>query len=253
MSRVRKQLSIRLNPGGPPLNTAMVLAAGLGKRMRPLTATRPKPLVEVAGKALLDHALDRLRAAGVKRAVVNVHYLADALEAHLTKRVTGIEISISDERAELLETGGGLKKALPLLTEDPILVVNSDNLWVDGPNDSLRALAARWDDARMDALLLLVPLARANCHSGRGDFHMDAAGRISRRKPGRIAPFVFTGIQLISHRLFEGAPDGPFSTNILWDKAIASRRAWGMVHQGLWFDVGTPPAVRKTELMLASE
>jgi MurNAc alpha-1-phosphate uridylyltransferase len=253
VSRVRKQLSIRLNPGGPPLNTAMVLAAGLGKRMRPLTATRPKPLVEVAGKALLDHALDRLRAAGVKRAVVNVHYLADALEAHLTKRVTGIEISISDERAELLETGGGLKKALPLLTEDPILVVNSDNLWVDGPNDSLRALAARWDDARMDALLLLVPLARANCHSGRGDFHMDAAGRISRRKPGRIAPFVFTGIQLISHRLFEGAPDGPFSTNILWDKAIASRRAWGMVHQGLWFDVGTPPAVRKTELMLASE
>lgn len=250
---IRKPLEIRLDTACPPLNVAMVMAAGLGKRMRPLTATRPKPMVEVAGKPLIDHALDRLRAAGVKRAVVNVHYLADALEAHLRKRTDGLQIDISDERAALLETGGGLRKALPLLDEDPILVVNSDNLWVDGPGDTLRMLAARWDDATMDALLLLVPLARANCHDGRGDFHMDALGRLSRRRAGKVAPFVYTGIQLISHRLFADAPDGAFSTNILWNKAIEAGRAYGFVHQGLWFDVGTPPAVRKTETILANE
>jgi N-acetyl-alpha-D-muramate 1-phosphate uridylyltransferase len=253
MSRYRKPLAIRPQPEAPPVTTAMVLAAGLGKRMRPLTATRPKPLVEVAGKPLLDHALDRLRAAGVKRAIVNVHYLADALEAHLKKRVQGIDIRVSDERAQLLETGGGLVKALPLIDEDPFLVVNSDNLWVDGPADSIRALAARWDDAAMDALLLLVPLARAHCHNGRGDFHMDGAGRLSRRKPGRVAPFVFTGVQIVSKRLFEGAEARPFSLNLLWDRAIEAGRAFGIVHNGLWFDVGTPPAVKKTEMMLASE
>lgn len=252
MSRY-KPLALRPQPSAPPLTTAMVLAAGLGKRMRPLTATRPKPLVQVAGKALLDHALDRLKAAGVKRAVVNVHYLADALEAHVHRRVTGIEIAISDERAQLLETGGGLVHALPLIDDDPFLVVNSDNLWVDGPADSILALAARWDDAAMDALLLLVPLARANCHNGRGDFHMDGSGRLSRRKPGRVAPFVFTGVQIVSKRLFEGAKAEPFSLNILWDRAISAGRAFGLVHNGLWFDVGTPPAVKHTEMMLASE
>jgi MurNAc alpha-1-phosphate uridylyltransferase len=253
MSRYKKPLALRPQPDAPPPETAMVLAAGLGKRMRPLTATRPKPLVEVAGKALLDHAIDRLKAAGVKRAVVNVHYLADALEAHLKRRVQGIEIAVSDERAQLLETGGGLVKALPLIDADPFLVVNSDNLWVDGPADSIRALAARWDDATMDALLLLVPLARANCHNGRGDFHMDGAGHLSRRKPGRVAPFVFTGVQIVSKRLFEGAKAEPFSLNILWDKAITTGRVFGLVHNGLWFDVGTPPAVKRTEMMLASE
>jgi MurNAc alpha-1-phosphate uridylyltransferase len=207
----------------------------------------------VAGKALLDHALDRVRAAGIGRAVVNVHYLADALEAHVRRRDQDIEITISNEREQLLETGGGLVKALPLIDADPFLVVNSDNLWVDGPADSIRSLAARWDDATMDALLLLVPLARANCHNGRGDFHMDGAGQLSRRKPGRIAPFVFTGVQIVSKRLFEGARAEPFSLNVLWDRAIGSGRAFGMVHNGLWFDVGTPPAVKRTEAMLASE
>ena len=252
MSRYKKPLALRPQPKAPPLDTAMVLAAGLGKRMRPLTATRPKPLVPVAGKPLLDHALDRLKAAGVKRAVVNVHYLADALEAHLKRRVQGIEIIVSDEREQLLETGGGLVKALPLIDEDPFLVVNSDNLWIDGPADSIRALAARWNDAEMDALLLLVPLARANCHTGRGDFHMDGSGRLSRRRPGRVAPFVFTGVQIVSKRLFEGAKAEPFSLNILWDRAIAQGRAFGLVHNGLWFDVGTPPAVKRTEAILAS-
>ncbi|MDB5698867.1 MAG: nucleotidyltransferase family protein [Alphaproteobacteria bacterium] len=229
------------------------MAAGLGKRMRPLTATRPKPLVEVAGKMLIDHCFDRLRTAGVKRAVVNVHYLADALEAHLANRVKGIEIIISDERNQLLETGGGLVNALPLIDADPFFVVNSDNLWIDGPLDSLRLLASSWDDARMDALLLLVPLARANCHSGQGDFHMGVTGALRRKKSGGVAPFVYTGVQMVSKRLCAGpVPDGPFSTNILWDRAIAEGRCFGAVHQGLWFDVGTPINVKKTEELLGT-
>lgn len=251
MSRYTPPLALRPNPDGLPVTTAMVMAAGLGKRMRPLTATRPKPLIEVARKTLLDHVLDRLRAAGIRRVVVNVHYLADAVVAHLKARVTDMEVLISDERDQLLETGGGLVKALPLLGEDPFLVVNSDNLWVDGPVDALRLLGQHWDDARMDALLLLVPLARANCHGGQGDFHMDAAGRVSRRKPMRVAPFVFTGIQIVSPRLLEGAPEGAFSTNILWDRAIDRGRVFGVAHQGLWFDVGTPGAIAKTEALLA--
>lgn len=253
MTRSTKTLALRPQPSGVTLTTAMVLAAGLGKRMRPLTATRPKPLVEVAGRTLLDHALERLKAAGIGHAVVNVHYLADALEAHLKRKVRGIDITVSDERQQLLETGGGLVKALPLIPDDPFLAVNSDNLWIDGPQDSIRALAHRWDDARMDALLLLVPLARANCHSGRGDFHMDGAGRLSRRRPARVAPFVYTGIQLVSKRLFEGAVAEPFSMNRLWDQAIRAGRAFGLAHNGLWFDVGTPPAVKRAEAMLASE
>ncbi|CAN5249785.1 nucleotidyltransferase family protein [soil metagenome] len=231
--------------------TAMVMAAGLGKRMRPLTASRPKPLVKVAGKALIDHALARLAASGITRAVVNAHYLAGSLEAHLQRNRYGMEIVISDERAKLLETGGGLINALPLLDEDPVLTVNSDNLWVEGPTDAISLLANRWDDAEMDALLLLVPLARANCHSGKGDFHMDAMGRISRRKLGRIAPFVFTGVQLISKRLLVDPPSDAFSTNVFWDRAIATGRAFGVVHQGLWFDVGTPGAIAKTESLLS--
>lgn len=244
--------ALRPDPGVPVPETAMVMAAGLGKRMRPLTATRPKPLVEVAGKALLDHALERLRAAGVKRAVVNVHYLADALEAHLKNRDYGLEIIISDEREQLMETGGGLVKALPLLGERPFLSVNSDNLWIDGPVDSIRALAAAWDGARMDALLLMVPLARAHCHGGQGDFHLDAAGRIvGRRKPGRLAPFVWTGVQILHPRLITNAPEGPFSTNLFWNRAIEAGRACGIVHGGLWFDVGTPRAIPVAEAMLA--
>jgi MurNAc alpha-1-phosphate uridylyltransferase len=230
--------------------TAMVMAAGLGKRMRPLTASRPKPLVKVAGKALIDHALERLASSGIRRVVVNAHYLAGSLEAHLARHSHGLQIVISDEREKLLETGGGLIKALPLLDEDPVLAVNSDNIWVEGPTDAVSLLANRWDDAEMDALLLLVPLARATCHSGKGDFHMDAGGRIARRKTGRIAPFVFTGVQLISKRLLVDPPSEAFSTNIFWDRAIAAGRAYGVAHQGLWFDVGTPGAITKTEAIL---
>ncbi|HYJ81287.1 MAG TPA: nucleotidyltransferase family protein [Allosphingosinicella sp.] len=251
MNRQRRPLALRPVPAGDVPKTAMVLAAGLGKRMRPLTATRPKPLVEVAGKPLLDHCLDRLRAAGVAKVVVNVHYLADALEAHLKNRVQDLEVIVSDEREQLLETGGGLVRALPLIDSDPFLVVNSDNLWVDGPVDSLRLLASSWDEARMDALLLLVPLARAHCHKGQGDFHMSSGGVLKRRKPTAVAPFVYTGVQMVSKRLLEGEmPEGPFSTNILWDRAIAKGRLFGAVHEGLWFDVGAPANIRKTEEVL---
>ena len=248
----KRTLALRPDPGGAVPETAMVMAAGLGKRMRPLTATRPKPLVEVAGKTLVDHVFDPLRAAGVKRAIVNVHYLADALEAHLGNRVKGIDVIVSDERERLMETGGGLVKARALLGDKPFLVVNSDNLWIDGPADAIRLLASRWDDAMMDALLLLVPLARAHCHGGQGDFHLAPDGRITgRRKPGKPAPFVYTGVQILSPRVLRDWPEGPFSTMLFWERAIAEGRAYGMVHQGLWFDVGTPKAIAATEAILS--
>ena len=233
------------------IDTAMLMAAGLGKRMRPLTATRPKPLVKVAGQPLMDHALDRLEAGGIRKVVVNVHYLADTVEAHLRARKGGAEFLISDERAKLLETGGGLVHAKPLLGDKPFVCANSDNLWIDGPQDTLALMQRHWDAERMDALLLLVPLARANCHSGPGDFHMDANGRLTRRKSAHVAPFVFTGVQILSTSLLVDPPSDVFSTNIFWSRAIAAGRLYGVSHQGLWFDVGTPQAIPVVEAMLA--
>ena len=250
MSAARRSLRLRAEVEAEVPHTAMIMAAGLGKRMRPLTATRPKPLVEVNGKALLDHVLDRLRLAGVTKVVVNVHYLADALEAHLTTRAKGLDVVISDERDLLMETGGGLVKAAPLIDSEPFLSLNSDNLWIDGPADTIKLLSSQWDGSKMDALLLLVPQARAMGHKGLGDFHMDRTGRLRRRERSRVAPFVFTGIQIVSKRLLRDAPEGPFSTNILWDRAIEEGRAFGAVHQGLWFDVGTPQAIPFTEAAL---
>jgi len=248
-------VQVKLAPGPVPAvceppKSAMVLAAGLGRRMRPLTATRPKPLVEVAGRTLLDRALDTLRGGGVEDVVVNVHYMADRMEGHLSARPSGLKVTISDERAQLLETGGGITRALPLIGTDPFLAINADNIWVDGPISAVRLLAERWDARQMDALLLMIPLARANCHQGQGDFHMDQWGRLGRRRPGRIAPFVFTGLQMLSKRLFAGAEPTPFSMNRLWDRAAAQGRLFGVVHQGLWFDVGTAAAVRETEVLL---
>jgi N-acetyl-alpha-D-muramate 1-phosphate uridylyltransferase len=250
VSQARRALRLRAEVPAEVPRTAMIMAAGLGKRMRPLTATRPKPLIEVAGKALLDHVLDRLRGAGVKKVVVNVHYLADAVEAHLASRKHGLEVVISDERKLLMETGGGLVQAAELIDSDPFLAINSDNLWIDGPADTLKLLASHWDDSKMDALLLLVPLARAQNHRGLGDFHMDRQGRLRRRDKSRVAPFVFTGIQILSKRLLREPPAGPFSTNLLWTRAIAEGRCFGAVHQGLWFDVGTPRAIKLTEATL---
>ena len=250
MSQAKRALSLRAEVPAEVPKTAMIMAAGLGKRMRPLTATKPKPLIEVSGKALLDHVLEKLREAGVRKIVVNVHYLAEALEAHLMSRAHGLEVVISDERDLLMETGGGLVKAAPLIDCDPFLALNSDNLWIDGPADTLKLLASQWDDSRMDALLLLVPLARALNHRGMGDFHMDKAGHLRRRERSHVAPFVFTGIQIVSKRLLREPPDGPFSTNLLWDRAMEEGRCFGAVHQGLWFDVGTPECIRLTETAL---
>ncbi|MEO8723017.1 MAG: nucleotidyltransferase family protein [Sphingobium sp.] len=232
------------------VTTAMLMAAGLGKRMRPLTATRPKPLVKVAGMALMDHALDRLEAGGIERTVINAHYLADTVIAHVKARKTSMEIIISDERNKLLETGGGLMKAATLLGQVPFLCANSDNLWIDGPRDSIAMLSDLWDDDRMDALLLVVPHARATCHSGPGDFHMDSAGRLSRRKPSYIAPFVFTGVQIMSPRLLRDPPGDVFSTNVFWNRAMEAGRLFGASHQGLWFDVGTPQAIPVVEAVI---
>ena len=229
----------------------MVMAAGLGKRMRPLTATQPKPMVRVAGKPLIDHALDRLAEAGVSRAVVNVHYMPEPLIAHLEKRKMP-KVTVSDERDLLLETGGGMMKAFDAgLLPDPFFCLNSDNIWLDGPRDAFADLSARWDAREMDALLLVVPHARAANFRGPGDFHMDPVGRLSRRKPGCIAPFIYTGIQIVSHRLLRDAPEGPFSTNILWERAREEGKLFGTSLTGFWFEVGNPEAIRPTEEALA--
>ena len=230
-------------------DTAMVLSAGMGKRMRPLTATRPKPLVRVAGKALIDHCLDKLIEAGVARAVVNVHYLGDQLQAHLAAR-SAPEIIVSDESEALLETGGGLVKAQPLIDRDTFFCMNSDNIWLDGPRNAFAALSDAWDEDRMDALLLLVGHARAFNYTGTGDFHLDPHGRISRRKPGRVAPFIFSGIQIVSRRLLRDAPEGAFSTGRLWNRAIDEGRLFGLSHTGLWFEVGAPEMIAPTEAAL---
>ncbi|MEQ1509607.1 MAG: nucleotidyltransferase family protein [Sphingopyxis sp.] len=229
---------------------AMVMAAGMGSRMMPLTANTPKPLIEVAGKSLLDHVLDHLRAVGVRHIVVNVHYLADQIEAHLAAHASDLDIAISDERALLRDTGGGLIQAKPLLGDARFLCINADNWWTDAGGKALDRMAAAWDDDRMDVLMLLVPFDRAGNTQGRGDFEMDTDGRLSRRSPGQSAPFVWTGIQMLSPALIADPPGEVFSTNIFWDRAIASGRCFGLVHNGDWFDVGYPAAIDATEQAL---
>lgn len=232
-------------------DVAMVLAAGLGKRMRPLTATRPKPLVRVAGRTLIDHCLDKLDEAGIARAVVNVHYLPDAMRAHLDQRKTP-QIAISDETGQLLETGGGVVKALPLIDADPFFCCNSDNIWLDGPQNVFAQLSGAWDAGKMDALLLVVPHPRAFNYRGLGDFHMDAEGRITRRQSRKVAPFIYGGIQLVSHRLLREAPQGPFGTMQLWERAIAEGRLYGTAFTGLWYEVGAPGMIAPTEAALTT-
>lgn len=232
------------------VESAMVMAAGLGTRMRPLTNNRPKPLVEVLGKPLIEYALDKLRLAHVGRAVVNVHYLPDQVEEYLAEHAADLEIRISDERDLLLETGGGLIKARPHLSGDPFFCINSDAIWTDGPVDALTRLADRWDSSIMDGLLLLVPRANAFNHSGAGDFGLDSQDRPIRRGNAASAPFVFTGIQLLSKAFLDDAPSGPFSTNILWDRTIAKGRLYGLIHEGDWFDIGAPEAIAPTEAAL---
>ena len=229
------------------VNTAMIMAAGKGTRMMPLTADRPKPLVEVGGVALLDHVLDHLRDAGVGKIVVNAHYLADQVEAHLAAHATDFDVSISDERELLRDTGGGLVQALPMISDDPFICVNADNWWTNDGQNAISRLMAHWDAARMDVLMLLVPLATAYNSQGIGDFKMDADGRLSRRVGDAPAPYVWTGIQLLSKKLIVDPPSDVFSTNVFWDRAIAEGRCMGLVHQGMWFDVGYPAAIAATQ------
>jgi N-acetyl-alpha-D-muramate 1-phosphate uridylyltransferase len=230
--------------------TAMVMAAGLGSRMMPLTANTPKPLIKVAGVTLLDHVLDQLRKSGVGRVVVNAHYLADQIEAHMRQFATDLEVAISDERDLLRDTGGGLIKAKSLIPDDPFLCINADNWWTDGAGNALQKMASAWDDSRMDVLMLVVPFARANNTQGQGDFEMDGNGHLSRRVPGTNAPYVWTGVQMLSKRLLVDPPADVFSTNIFWDRAITKGRCFGLIHDGLWFDVGYPAAIPATEAIL---
>jgi MurNAc alpha-1-phosphate uridylyltransferase len=226
--------------------TAMVLAAGLGTRMRPLTDTRPKPLIAVAGKALLDHVLDRLADAGVERAVVNVHYLAEQIIAHTAGRPKP-RVAISDERGLLLGTGGGVVKALPELGPAPFFHINSDTIWIDGVTPNLTRLAQAFDVASMDALLLLAPTTGSIGYAGRGDYAMAPDGRLNRRAEREVAPFVYAGAAILSPAMFNGAPQGEFSLTDLFDRAAAAGRLHGLRLEGLWMHVGTPEAVGEAE------
>ena len=227
----------------PLPSTAMIMAAGMGTRMKPLTDDRPKPLVTVGETTLIDHVLDHLRHAGVGRIVVNVHYRADMIEAHLASHATDFDVAVSDERDTLLETGGGLMRAMPLLQADPFFCVNADNVWLDDGANVFCRLAECWDEAAMDGLMLLVPTRHAGGHSGSGDFDMDDDGRLSRDSAATTRPWVWTGIQLLSQRMLVDPPGPAFSTNIFWNRAIVSGRLFGIVHHGPWFDVGTPAAI----------
>jgi len=228
---------------------AMILAAGLGKRMRPLTDTCPKPMIKIAGQPLIDWALARLHGARVAHAVVNLHYLGRHIEAHLKNR-TAPQITFSPEDP-LLETGGGIENALAHLAPQPFFVCNSDGLWLDGEQNALTRLAHMWDDERMDGVLLLHDPARALGYDGDGDFCVENDGRLCRRRAASEVPaYVFTGVQLLHPRLFEGAPGGAYSLNILYDRALARGRLFGVVHDGEWFHVGTPAARDQTEQWL---
>jgi N-acetyl-alpha-D-muramate 1-phosphate uridylyltransferase len=226
--------------------TAMVLAAGLGTRMRPLTDSKPKPLVQVAGKALIDRVLDKLAAAGVKTAVVNVHYLADQIERHLAKR-NKPKIVISDERGLLLDTGGGVAKALPLLGDTPFFHVNSDTLWLDGETPNLTRLAQSFDAAKMDALLLLAPAKGSIGYGGSGDFSLHADGHLVARVKGTQAPLVYAGVAILAPALFHQAPEGAFSLTALFERAAAKGRLHGLRLEGQWMHVGSPDAIAAAE------
>jgi MurNAc alpha-1-phosphate uridylyltransferase len=224
----------------------MVLAAGRGTRMRPLTATTPKPLIEVAGKSLIDHVFDRLEAAGVTRFVVNVHYLADLIEVHVRRRA-GERVMISDERDGLLDTGGGLLKALPLLGREPFLVANSDAFWIEGASPNLPRLVAGFDPAAMDALLLLAPTVGAVGYDGAGDFDLGADGKLHRRQERTIAPFVYAGCAMMSPAALADPPGDRFSLNLVFDRLLSAGRLYGVRLDGVWLHVGTPGAIAEAE------
>jgi MurNAc alpha-1-phosphate uridylyltransferase len=228
---------------------ALVLAAGYGQRMRPLTDQLPKPLVRLGGRALIDHVLDRLAEAGVTCAIVNVHYLPEQIEAHLRGRASP-RITISDERAQILDTGGAVKKALPLLGDAPFFVHNSDSVWIEDGGSTLARMIDAWDPETMDSLLLLAPVGASLGYSGRGDFHLGEDGPVRRRARDETAPYVFAGVSINSPRLFDNCPDGTFSLNRVWDKALEAGRLAAIRHEGTWMHVGTPEALTDAERCL---
>ena len=233
--------------------TAMVLAAGYGERMRPLTLRMPKPLVTLAGRPLLDHVLDRLAGAGVKTAIVNVHYLPEQLEAHLAARKgKQPETLVSDERGVLLDTGGGTKKALPLLGHGPFFIHNADSAWSEGATPALPRMLRLWNPAAMDCLLLLAPAATSIGYAAKGDFSMAPDGRLARRGE-EVVPFAFAGVSLCDERLFKDSPEGKFSLNLLWDRALAKGKLYGMRLDGRWMHVGTPDALAEAETSFERE
>jgi N-acetyl-alpha-D-muramate 1-phosphate uridylyltransferase len=241
------------NGGGTPLmpKSAFVLAAGLGTRMRPYNGHLPKPLVTVRGKSLIDYGLDRLAEAGIEQAVVNVHHLADALEEHLAKRARP-RIVISDERAALLGTGGGIVKALPKLGHEPFFLINADTFWLDGVKSNFSRLAEAYDTTTMDALLLLAPTAGSIGYEGRGDYTMLSDGRLRRRGEHEIVPYIYAGAAILAPGLFAGAPEGAFALTRLFDQAAGKGRLFGLRLEGVWMHVGTPQAVAEAEAALAA-
>lgn len=229
---------------------AMILAAGLGTRMRPLTNDTPKPLVKVAGKALIDHAIERLIDAGVTMIVVNVHYHADKLRAHLSRR-TDVEIRISDETDAILGTGGGIVRALPHFEGEPFFLHNSDSIWVEGYGRAHNRLKGRWHLEQMDSLLLMASLVTSMGYEGRGDFLMDADGRLGLVPEGKLSPFAYPGAAILHPKLFDNAPTGAFPLLQLWERSIESGRLFGVRLDGVWMHVGTPEAVKEAETFLA--
>jgi MurNAc alpha-1-phosphate uridylyltransferase len=235
------------------VTAAMIMGAGLGLRMRPLTDDRPKPLVTVGGKTLIDHSIDRLVAAGVTLVVVNLHYKAAMLKAHLARR-HDVEILFSDETEKLLDTGGGVVKAMPHFGDRSFFVLNSDSIWIENGTPVLSAMLAEWDEARMDGLLLLADMTTALGYEGTGDFALKRNGHLIRARDAQKddAVYAYPGVQIAHPRLFADAPQGAFSTNIMWDRAIAQNRLSGAVMDGTWIHVGTPEARDEAEATLAA-
>ncbi len=236
-------------PARPMPDKAMVLAAGLGLRLRPVTLTTPKPLVRVAGQTLIDHVLDPVAAAGIGTAVVNVHHLADQVEAHLAGRERP-KIILSDERDRLLDNGGGVKKALPHLGSKPFFVLNSDSFWIDGPRPNLERMAEAFDPERMDLLMMVAATSTASGYDGIGDYLMDPEGRLTRRGERQIVPFVYAGVIIVKPELFADTPE-VFSLNLLFDRAQAAGRLYGLRLDGQWLHVGTPDAIALAEAKIA--
>lgn len=230
----------------PPIPKAMILAAGLGTRMRPITERTPKPLVKVDKQTLIDHALDRLVEGGVSDVVINLHYHGDQVERHLGRRETP-NITFSWEKETLLDTGGGVKQALAHFGDDPFWVINCDSLWLNGPKKMMARALDLWDADKMDALLILHSTVDAYGYEGAGDFDADPDGKLARRQELGISPWLFTGLQILHPRVFENTPDGAFSLNLVYDSAIEADRLYGMVHDGEWFHVGTPDGLSAVE------